>query len=238
MSLFLVSKNSNEDLIDILKRFGQVVFLDENPCLNKAESCHPDMQVFKTGNDSCIVAPGISIKVIEKLQSYGISVLTGIDKLSVFYPDNIKYNVLKTDRHIIHNLKHTASDVLNYAEENSLDLINVKQGYCACTSCFVEFCNLIITGDPGIIKAAKDHNYNVCVFEHNNEIILEGYDHGFIGGCIVSLNKGKTLIFNGDIIRLYPDFVKRLESFGIEVFGVKNASLNDIGGVICFLEQI
>lgn len=233
MSVFVVSKHADNKFIQLLKTIGDVILLSENEFLNKQESCHPDMQIFKTATDQCIIAPGVSENALKELNNYKIQVLTSDEELSPAYPENVKFNVLKAGKHLFHNTKYTSSHIKSYALKNNLNFIDVKQGYCACSSLYIPFCNLIISGDNGIINAAKANNYSVCIFEHSKEITLKGYDHGFIGGCAAVIENGKHILFNGDV-SMYPDFYEALLSYGIKVSFIKDKPLEDVGGAICF----
>jgi hypothetical protein len=234
MAVFILSKYADKEFTDLFCEKNNIIYISENKYLNIQESCHADMQIFKTGNNSCILAPGFDENAKNAMINHGISVFSSNEELSFIYPENIKFNVLRADTHCFHNTKYTSRYIKDFANNNKIDFVNVKQGYCACSSLYVPFCNLIITGDNGIISAAKGKNYNVCIFEHTEEIVLEGYDHGFIGGCAACVDNGKRIYFTGDILNRYPVFANELMNYGIEIICVKDSPLKDIGGVIHF----
>ena len=234
LRVFAVNKNCNQKFLDTLSSLGEVVLIEKHSELNDFEGFHADMQIFKTGENSAICAPGFDMESARKLRELGVDVIYGKSTLSEKYPENIKYNVLCAGKSLFHNIKYTDESVVNHAKNNGIRLINVNQGYCACTSMFFSFCNLILTADRGIINAAKLQNYNVCIFEHTEEISLDGYKNGFIGGCGVILEGGRKVIFNGEFTKLYPDTASELKAYGIDVADGACGALCDIGGVVSF----
>ena len=192
------------------------------------------MQLFKTGEKSIIAAPGFDNKAARMLAAYGIEVAYGKTVPERKYPRNISYNVLNAGGCFVHKCTYTEPEIKRYAELTGKRFINVKQGYSACTSVYIPFSNLIITGDEGIIRAAKENNYNVCIFEHTSEITLRGYGHGFIGGCCGVLDGGRRLIVNGSFTGLYKKTAGLLERYGIDIIDAGTGRLEDIGGIITF----
>ena len=63
-------------------------------------------------------------------------------------------------------------------------------------------------------------------------IILPGFNTGFIGGCSGKLND--TVFFNGDLSK-HPNFIKikdYIENRGLKCLWFKGTPLTDIGSVI------
>ncbi len=111
------------------------------------------------------------------------------------YPNDIALNVLKIGKIICANLKYTAKEILDYASELGYELIDVKQGYSACSTLVLDD-NNAITADKSIFDALSKVGKQVTLISEGG-IKLDGYSYGFIGGasCVI----GDSVYFFGDI---------------------------------------
>ena len=214
MKKVYVSRLAAKELIEYLKNVGRTpVIVNGSGKVYKAVDCHPDIYYWKTSP--------VEGKVI-----HGNEAMLGTN-----YPQNIIYNAVLLDRYLIHNLRYTAAEILDYGKENGLKPINVKQGYTKC-SCAVVDGQSLITSDPGIYKVLSEyHNINVLKIREGF-ISLPGHDHGFIGGT--SGRVGDRMVFNGDL-ESHPDFkcmYEFIRSRGVEPVYFKNVPLTDIGSII------
>ena len=114
---------------------------------------------------------------------------------SAKYPNDISLNVLKMGNLICGNLKYVAKDIINYALERGYSLIDVKQGYSACSTLVLDE-NIAITADKSIFNALSRAGKSITLVDEGC-IRLDGYNYGFIGGasCVV----GDSVCFFGDI---------------------------------------
>lgn len=203
-----VSKNATEQLLKYLKSNDCEIVFTHCDCVHDAIKDHPDIQLCRLKNE---IYQGDT------------------DKLSEVYPSDIRYNAACTGKYFIHNLKYTDSDLLKKAENEGLILINVKQGYSKCNIVTVDE-NSIITSDKGIASSCDDIMDVLLISEGN--IILPGFNTGFIGGCSGKLND--TIFFNGDLSK-HPDFIKikdYIENRGLKCLWFKGTPLTDIGSII------
>ena len=142
----------------------------------------------------------------------------------------LAYNCVFLDKYLIHNLKFTSPRVLREAENEALELINVRQGYTKC-SCAVIDGRSVITADRGIISALRGRDSDVLTVSPGH-VLLDGFDYGFIGGTCG--RAGEWMIFNGDL-SFHPDG-ERIRDFirarGLGIFEVPGKPLYDIGTVI------
>ena len=151
------------------------------------------------------------------------------------YPDDVRLNCAVIGNKIICNTKTIAHEVLEYAYEIGLTVINVNQGYSRCSICVVNE-NAIITDDISIFTAAQNFLDDVQ-FISKNSIRLDGYNYGFIGGCCGKIDKDK-IAFNGSIeshddYKLILDFLNRNK---VECIELHNDRLTDIGGILPLTE--
>ncbi len=149
------------------------------------------------------------------------------------YPNDIALNVLIIGNKIFCNIKNTAKEILEYAEKNGYELINISQGYSACSTLVIGD-KSAITADKGVYKALLKENIKTLLIT-NDTIKLQGYNCGFIGGCGGAYNK--KVIFFGEIEN-HPDFDKIndfLSGENCTYISVSNGDVYDFGG-IKFLE--
>ncbi len=144
------------------------------------------------------------------------------------YPNDIGLNVLIMGKRIFCNSKYVAKELLEYALANDYKLIDVKQGYSCCSTLPIDE-NNAITSDLGMYRALLSENVSTLLIE-SKDILLEGYNCGFVGGSGGILNK--SAIFFGDIQR-HTDFTK-IERFLKErkmtYFSILPDGVSDFGG--------
>lgn len=211
MNKVYLSETAHPKLRDYMQSCGYKicnVFVNGN--VTKEISSHPDLYYCKMGSaDGAFVFEG------------------NISNLEYDYPGNVKYNAACTGKYFIHNLKYTDEKLLSLAKKKSMVLVDVKQGFTKCNVLIVDD-NSIITSDKGIEKAFPG---DVLLISSGN-ILLAGYDYGFIGGA--SGRVGKEIVFNGDLSK-HPDFnliVAFIKKRGLKPVWFNGYILNDIGSII------
>ncbi len=145
------------------------------------------------------------------------------------YPEDIALNVLVIGKRLFCNEKHTASEIKEYAKENGYKIINVSQGYSACSTLVIDDSHAI-TADKGIYKALLNEKIDTLLIS-NDKITLNGYNCGFVGGSGGVFNK--TAYFFGDISTL-DDFEKIkafLEGNNCNIFCISLTDVYDFGGI-------
>lgn len=160
----------------------------------------------------------------------GVTIHGDMAKIGRDYPENAAYCAVILEKYLICNLKHTAREILKYAENIGLEKIHVNQGYAKC-SCAVVDGRSIITADDGIYKALAGCDIDVLKIA-GGYVQLEGYDYGFIGGACGTV--GDELVFCGDL-REHPDFEKICafaEKRGVKVRYFEGVPLTDVGTII------
>ena len=145
------------------------------------------------------------------------------------YPNDISLNVLVIKKKIFARLDSVADEIIDYAKENGYKLINVSQGYSACSTLVVNT-NSAITGDKGIYEALLNEGVNALLVK-NDTIKLPGYSCGFIGGAgFVFKNKA---MFFGEIEN-HPDFLEIrdfLKNENVDCISILKGDVYDFGGV-------
>ncbi len=147
---------------------------------------------------------------------------TGMD-----YPNDVLFNACIVGQKLICNKKTVSKYILDTAEANNYEIINVPQGYTKCSVCIVSD-NAIITADKSIAKACKAADIDVLTVSEGH-ISLPPYDHGFIGGA--SGLCGNTVYFCGSLDH-HPDAEEIREfccSHGKNVISLSEHQLLDVG---------
>lgn len=203
------------------------IYISDNPDVDPRLGGHVDLSIFKVQDKVFVLAGWIAGNslLVNKLTNSGIRIIFSDRRQSPIYPHDANLCACAVGNRIIHSKK--ATDPVIY--QNWPDrLIDVKQAYSKCSVCVVDD-NAIITADSGIANKAEENGIEVLHISPG-EIILEGFDSGFIGGA--SFADESAIYFTGRL-GSYNDSV---EAF-IATHGKKTVYLNsemafDIGGAI------
>ena len=177
-------------------------------------SNHADMLFYQI-NSKKILAYYKCYEEMSYLTNMGFEVQISHTKLQKDYPYDVQFNVARVSNFIICNEKHSHPNILT-----SGIILNSNQGYSKCSTLIVDS-NSIITADISIYNIAIKNHIDALLISHGN-IILKGYDYGFIGGCGVKIDSN-TIYFTGNILS-HPD-----SSIIIEFLNARN--VNFICGV-------
>lgn len=209
-----------------LERNGfSVIPLPPHRDLLPGEAAHADMQFCKIPGKTLLYAPDTSPSVIKALRERKISVTQGQTRLKPDYPGNIAYNILTVGNIYFHNLPFSDPLAVSLLAESGLYGVKVKQGYAACSAAAVTGTH-IITGDRGLMAAAERHNITP-IFLPDRDIVLNGYEHGFVGGCCGIYEN--TLFTCGELPAV---ICKTVVDLGVSVVSVWDGPLTDIGGLL------
>jgi len=230
MKIYIVNSQIHIKTRTLLGTHGLVAGVQAHPDLPAPEKHHADMQFSKIDSHTLVCAPKSSVD--SSLD--GIFLLAGSVDLGEKYPKNIAYNILRCGDCFFHNTKYTSPEVKSEITNRNFNLINIKQGYAGCSSICVPLPNgqnLLISSDKGIISSVnklKNSKIHAEYFEETKSIILEGYDHGFIGGCCGYDEELGLLVYgkiNGQLKALS-------ERYNFPVLSIFDGPLTDIGGIL------
>jgi len=194
---------------------------------------HADLQILHLGNNDIFFQN-------EHLCTGELKEFFKLKKIKAYagnrYPNDVRLNCAIIGNKIICNIKTIANEVLEYAQANQLNVINVNQGYTKCSICAVNE-NSIITDDESIFAAAGNF-FNDTLFISKGSIGLNGYGYGFIGGCCGKIDKNK-IAFNGAIEshKDYKKIIDFLSRNSVECIELHNNPLYDIGGILPLCEE-
>ncbi|MDO5027230.1 MAG: hypothetical protein Q4E50_05310 [Tissierellia bacterium] len=226
----IISYKADERLINLIESLGIEIIFTQKAKVDPRIDDHADIQVHPVSYDKFIVAPRLFDYYKEKLQVYGIEVIKGSTFLEEKYPKDCPYNLARLNNFYI-SKKGVADRLLEkILEDQGLKAIYQKQAYAKCST--IGFEDFAITCDKSILKALRDRDIE-AYYINNENIKLEGFNIGFLGGSCGIIDN-KKILFTGDI-SLLKDFnilKKILHEKEIEIIFPKDASLTDIGSII------
>lgn len=228
--LIIADKRIPEEAKQKLQRFGEIVFLKTENIVYDAISGHPDI-FFCQVNHKLIIAPNLPEKYKVLLKEKAIEFEEGEEKVGLKFPETAKYNVVATDKYLMHNFRYTDSKILEF--QDNLNPVHLNQGYSRCNLLPLKD-DHFITSDEGIFRILQNLNLKVLLVRPD-DILLQGMNHGFFGGCcgafedtvyiIGSLSKFK----DGQKVR---DFLLKLDYRIVELY---DGPLFD-GGSLFFID--
>lgn len=217
-----------------LNRLGiNVIKVNSDLNLPDPVNSHADIQLLHTGKNTvfCHREHLFTGETIEKFNILRIK-----EKAGNKYPEDVLLNCALINDKIICNPKTIAPEILEYAYNQGLTVIPVKQGYSKCSICVIND-SAIITDDESVFTAAGKF-LNDVLFVSKGSIGLKGYNYGFIGGCCGKISNNK-IAFNGRI-ESHSDanrIIDFLHKHSIEPVELTNIKLVDIGGILPLLQR-
>lgn len=230
MKTLLVDFRISNDSLNSLKNLGyNVIKTPKEPNVSEALCGHPDIVLCKLKDHD--FAGKTTFRGLFEENGINCNFFEGKSILKNCYPYDIAYNCALVGNNLFCNEKYTDKAILEYCKKNSVNILNIRQGYAKCSICIVSD-NAIITSDKNILNTAIKNNVDVLLIE-NKGIILKGYNEGFIGGATGLIEKD-LLAVNGNI-ELHKDF-KRIKRFcikyGVSIISLSKESITDIGSII------
>lgn len=193
---------------------------------------HPDLYLINSGESLYLFAKNIC-SVTGDFQSEIIEVEYPKGNF-IKYPGDVLLNAVFLGDKLICCKKHIHKDILEYAQQNDINIINVNQGYTKCNICAVDE-KSVITEDSGIAKTLIENNFNVLLLE-KHFVKLPDYKYGFIGGASGKISLDK-LAFYGNIEK-HPEY-NRIYDFlykrDVEAVSLSDEPLMDYGSLIPIL---
>ena len=216
-----------------MARGFRVVAMPPCPTLSSPVASHPDMLLARVGGEMVTTAAYCELAGAEISEIFDITrakLHFTSDEHGESYPADVIFNSLVMGDKLFARLDTLSPYLVRLAEEKGLKLVNVRQGYPACTVLKLSD-EAAITADGGMAEALSRAGVRVYTIE-NGGIILPPYEYGFIGGAGGSL--GDTVYFLGDV-KTHPswDVIEdALKKEGLRAVMLGRGSLFDLGGII------
>lgn len=233
---YVIMSDYKPEFIKELESFEiKTIIPDKLDGILGAEAYHADMTVCHIGENKFITAKN-NKTLTEKLCSINAEVTESIEAVSGTYPKITSLNVCIFGNNLICNTKFTDKNIIDICRENKFHIFHTNQGYTKCSSVVISS-NAIITADESIYKLCRENKIDVLkIFP--GDIILDGYDYGFIGGTCGFIDKN-TLAFSGNIKlhKNYYDIRNFAQNYGVDLLSLSNDKLCDIGGILPIIEK-
>ena len=204
--------------------------------LSEAVASHIDMLIARVGNeyisyaDYCEEASYVFTDLTLMTKGSGARFTFTADEVGAKYPNDVHLNALIMGNKLFCRVDSASATLLASAEKNGIEIVNVKQGYPACTVLKLSD-SAAITSDSGMAAALKKHGIRVTLIEQGG-ISLPPHEYGFIGGA-GSSHEGNLYLF-GDV-STHPDGDRIIEAAaaeGLKVTSVCSGMLRDLGGML------
>ncbi len=204
--------------------------------LGEAVASHTDMLMHKIDNefisyaDYSEEAPLVFSELSRLLLTCGMKFTFIDDAVSPEYPKDVGLNALAIGGKLFCRCDSVSKHILHRYESIGHRIINVKQGYPACTVLRLDD-DHAVTADKGMAKALEENGISVTLIS-DGDILLPPYSHGFIGGAAGVFDG--VVYFFGDI-ELHRDGEKikdAVRSAGMAFKSLSSLPLLDLGGII------
>ena len=219
--------------VDRLLALGfSVIPLPPFSSLAEPVASHPDMLLFPF-EDRLFVYRAYyeqAKSVIDQILNESGKSLCMIDiSVTSEYPNDIALNLFTINKYLFGKADRIPSEIAKTANETGYCTIHTRQGYAKCSTVVLGNCG-IISADPSILKAAAENGIDTLSISSGN-VLLPGYDHGFLGGA--SGVSESTVFFCGEITT-HPDH-HRIRAFcqerGFSVISLSDEPLLDVGTI-------
>lgn len=228
----IIDYKASDEILDYLKKLNiEPIKTIKCEDLQEPVDGHPDMVMHPVDFQTFVVAPNVYDYYRNVLEDKSIKVIKGGKTLSRNYPEDIAYNVARIGRYAVHNTKHTDQVLKYYLEEAGIEFIHVNQGYTKCSVAALGD-NKALTSDLTLHEKLKSYNID-CMYINPEVVRLEGYNHGFIGGCAGLINEEIFLstgkIHDKNILNSLKKFIK---SAGYIYEEASSGQIIDLGSLI------
>ncbi len=222
----------------LLVRGFKIIKMPPSRRLGAEIASHPDMLTFKLGGeiitsaDFCDEAAYVFSDIRELCPEVRITFTD--ECFDNQYPRDAIFNALAVGKRLFCREESVSVAVKELAKEGGLEIVNVRQGYPACTVLRLsdEVC---VTADEGMARALERCGVTVYLIE-NGDITLEPYEYGFIGGAAGVY--GGVAYFLGDLDshRSAKVIKEACKAAKVAPVSLSDEPLADLGRII-FIDQ-
>ncbi len=223
----LCSENIGSEEKLLLEKSFRVLTLPPFDALDNAVASHADMLLCPIGEALAAHSDYYSENRAIFDENY-IKIVTIAESASKKYPNDILLNGLFLSENLYGRIDKLSKTLVRSAKK----AVFTRQGYTRCSVCKLSE-RAIITADPSIANAASENGVDVLQISSGN-IVLDGYDYGFIGGASFTYNN--TVFFFGRI-ESHPDFDKIRDfaaKHSVKLVSLSDKPLYDIGGAVIY----
>lgn len=232
--LAAVAENAVE-VIAALEREGiEVIGVQPLMALPRPVSTHSDLQLLHLGGGN-ILAVKEAKYLKTQLTKFGFTVRKNSTSIGWEYPKDISLNFLLLNNCCFGMLSIMPLQLENHCKNTGLQVVHSKQGYARCSVAVVAQ-NAAITADTTLCRLLTAAQIDTLLVG-SGDILLPGYDTGFIGGCCGLLSKDR-LAFTGSLThyKYGPQVLEFLDKHSVTPLYLTDGKLLDIGGILPLAE--
>ena len=214
----------------------RVITLPPFSRLSAAVASHPDMLIHRIDNeyisyaDYCEEASYVFSDLSLLSVGTGARFTFTADEVAPEYPRDVGLNALNIGGKLFLRRASASEALLNVAERHGLRIVDVKQGYPACTVLKLSE-EAAVTADRGMAKILEEHGIRVTLIEAGG-ISLPPHEYGFIGGA-AEAHDGCLYLFGDPSTHPSGDkIVAAAEAEGLRVVPLASGILRDLGGIL------
>lgn len=206
-----------------------------NKLLPLSMARHADLSFCYLGEGIAVSAPEAFEYYSAETEDIGLKIIKGSLYVGRTYPFDAAYNVCIMKDKIFCKKSITDPVLLSTACDMGYEIININQGYAKCSVCPVDE-KSAISADMSFYRAASKAGIEVLQIT-NGQIVLNGFDNGFFGGCAYMPAKAEMGIA-GDIKSL-PQCEKITAFLSERGITLKNGKgeVRDFGSFIPVIEE-
>ena len=230
MNYVLVSsKISEEEEKNLIKLKINPIMVPMTTKLSVPVQDHPDMLLNIIDKNNILVHQDMDKSFTLFLSKLNYNIHFSDKILKKEYPEDIILNGLNLRDVFIHRLDSTDPALLSII--NGKKLINTMQGYSKCSVAVLSE-DAFITSDDNMEKALMGEGKKVLKVPYG-DIILNGYDYGFIGGCCGLISEN-IMAFYGDLsfYKYGGTVLKFLKENKIKAVYLRKGKLTDRGSIL------
>jgi len=229
--LIIIDSRMPQEAKTSLKEVGEVFELQSKDIVYESIQGHPDIFLLQM-DELVIMAPNAPLDLKQIFQKHRIPFLKGKNKLGLKFPETVFYNAVSTSKYLIHNENYTDSCILH--ENDKKKFIKVKQAYTRCNLLHLND-GSFITSDRGIEKNLREKGLEVHYFS-DDDVLLEGQDHGFIGGTMGVLHQSVYILGHLSFYKEGERLRDLISSKNMQIIELYKGPLIDGGGLF-FLDS-
>lgn len=193
-------------------------------------AAHSDLQLLHLGGENILLVK--EAEYLEtQLNKFGFTTRKILTSLGGEYPNDISLNFL-----MLNNCCFGMSSIMplqleNHCKQAGLQLVYSKQGYARCSVAVVAK-SAAITSDTTLYRLLTAAQVDTLLVGPG-DILLPGYDTGFIGGCC-GLIASNRLAFTGSLehYRYGVQVLEFLDKHSVSPVYLTHGKLLDIGGIL------
>jgi hypothetical protein len=220
--LIIVDHRIPQEALLALEKHGEVYLFHGESTVYKTIESHPDIFLFQADNH-LILAPQCPESLRNRLNEKRIPFEEGLTNLGDKYPQTAAYNVAYGDGMYIGNEITADPKIMQLSK--SKKWIQSPQGYARCNTLILNR-SFVITSEPTVYPQIPN-----SLFVDPTDIVLQGFKHGFFGGCTGLYNNKVFLMGSVKNHRRGEQLANYVREAGFEIIELYQGPLMDVGGI-------